>query len=249
MLPAGPSGRDAGGALVSAGLAGTRGPSPVRALGAVLGSPARRAGFAVAAAGVTLLYTILLPFDYTQRFELANWRYLTAGLLAWAVALGVAMGLVLSVQAYAMRKVAAARVRTGTAGGAAFVVSLLPSFLCCTPIVPTLLAFAGVSGAGLYSATGSLQYFFATNQTGLLAASLALLVASGWWGLRKVAGAECLAGQCCAGDQHGAGDQRGASTVDAGRAGEPAGGGVAAQAHVPGTGSSWQQAQVTGEER
>jgi hypothetical protein len=219
VLPAGAFGRDAGGPLVSAELAGRRRVSSWPALAQVLGTPARRAGFAVVAAGVTLLYTILLPFDDTQRFELANWRYLNAGLLAWAVVLGIAMALVLSVQAYAMRKVAVARARTGAAGGVAFVVSLLPSFLCCTPIIPTLLAFVGVSGAGLYATTGSLQYFFATNQTGLLAASLALLVASGWWGLRKVAGAACLSGECGTGEAcraAPAGDQHEVSTADEG---------------------------------
>jgi hypothetical protein len=181
---------------VSADLTVRRRVSSWSALLEVLGSPARRAGFAVLAAAVALLYTVLLPFDYTQRFELANWQYLNPGLLTWAIVLGVAMALVLSVQVYAMRRVAVARARTGAAGGVAFVVSLLSSFLCCTPIVPTLLAFVGVSGAGLYSTSSNLQYFFATNQTGLLAGSLALLVASGWWGLRKVARAACLSGEC-----------------------------------------------------
>lgn len=185
---------------MTAEATGARRPSLRLALGEVLGSPARRAGFAVAAAAVTLLYTLLLPFDYTQRFGLANWHYLNAGLLAWSAALGVAMALVLSVQAYAMRRVAAARVRSGAAGGAAFAVSLLSSFLCCTPVIPTLLAFVGVSGAGLYATTGSLQHFFATSQTWLLAGSLALLAASGWWGLRKVARAACLSGERGTGD-------------------------------------------------
>jgi len=34
----------------------------------VLGTRGRLTGFAMVAAAVTLLYTILLPFDYTQRF-------------------------------------------------------------------------------------------------------------------------------------------------------------------------------------
>jgi hypothetical protein len=193
---------------VTAEAAGARRPSLRAALGEVLGSPARRAGFAVAAAAVTLLYTILLPFDYTQRFGLANWHYLNAGLLAWSVALGAGMALVLSVQAYAMRRAAAARVRAGAAGGAAFAVSLMSSFLCCTPVIPTVLAFAGVSGAGLYAATGSLQHFFAVSQAWLLAGSLALLAASGWQGLRKVARAACLSGECGTGDARRPGPPR-----------------------------------------
>lgn len=167
------------------------------AVGEVLGSPGRRAGFVVAAAAVALLYTILLPFNYTQRFELANWHYLDASLLAWSIVLGVGMALVVCVQVYAIRRVARARAAAGAAGGVAVVASLAPSFLCCTPIVPSLLAFVGVAGVGLYGTTGAVQHFFAVSQSEFLAASLAVLALSGWWGLRKVAGAACLPGDGC----------------------------------------------------
>jgi len=167
------------------------------ALAEVLGTPGRVIGFLVAAGVVTFFYTLLLPFDYTQRFELSNWDYLSAYLLVWAIVLGLAMGLVLSVQVYAMRKVVSARAASGAAGGVAFVVSLLPSFLCCTPIVPSVLAFVGVSGVGLYTTTGTLQHFFAVHQTEFLAASLVLLVLMAWWGLRKVARSQCFSEEGC----------------------------------------------------
>jgi len=170
------------------------------ALFEVLGSPGRAVGFVAVSAAVGLLYSILLPFNYTQRFELANWHYLDGSLLAWAVALGVGMGLVVSVQAYSMRRVAEARSAAGTAGGLAFLASVAPSFLCCTPIIPSLLAFVGVSGVSLYSTTGTLQHFFAIHQSELLAASLALLALTGWWSLRKLARADCLSSQGCAVD-------------------------------------------------
>jgi hypothetical protein len=174
------------------------GPATLRAaLGEVLGSPGRLAGFVVVAAVVALAYSLLLPFDFTQRFELANWHYLSAGLLAWSIVLGACMGLVASVQVYAMRRIARARAAAGTAGGVAFVASLAPSFLCCTPVIPTVLAFVGVSGVGLYGTTGTLQHFFAVHQTQFLAASLALLALTGWWGLRKIATAACLSDDGC----------------------------------------------------
>jgi len=169
-----------------------------KALAQVLGTPWRMAGFLMASTVVAFFYTLLLPFDYTQRFELANWDYLSAYLLIWAIVLGLAMGLVLSVQVYAMRKVVAARAASGAAGGVAFVASLLPSFLCCTPIIPSVLAFVGVSGVGLYTTTGTLQHFFAVHQTEFLAASLVLLALMGWWGLRKLARATCLSEEGCA---------------------------------------------------
>jgi len=168
-----------------------------RALAEVLGTPGRIAGFLAAAGLVAFFYSLLLPFAYTQRFELANWDYLDAYLLTWAIVLGLAMGLVVSVQVYAMRKVAAARAASGAAGGVVFVASLLPSFLCCTPIVPSVLAFVGVSGVGLYTTTGTLQHFFAVHQTGFLAASLALLAFMCWWGLRKVARSQCFSADGC----------------------------------------------------
>ncbi len=169
-----------------------------QALAEVLGTPGRVGGFLAASGVVAFFYTLLLPFDYTQRFELANWDYLDAYLLTWAIVLGLAMGLVLSVQVYAMRRIAAARAASGAAGGLAFVVSLLPSFLCCTPIVPSVLAFVGVSGVGLYTTTGSLQHFFAVHQTEFLSASLVLLALMCWWGLRKVARSHCASEDGCA---------------------------------------------------
>lgn len=197
MLPAG----ERGVAPVSAAITGPSRRGTLRgALGEVLGSPGRLAGFAAVTAAVALLYTILLPFDYTQRFELANWNYLDSYLLAWAIVLGAGMGLVVSVQVYAMRRIARARAAAGTAGGVAFVASLLPSFLCCTPIIPTALAFVGVSGVGLYGTTGTLQHFFAVHQTEFLFASLAVLALTGWWGLREVASAACLSEKGCDAD-------------------------------------------------
>ena len=169
-----------------------------RAFAEVLGTPGRIGGFLVASSVVAFFYTLLLPFDYTQRFELTNWDYLDAYLLTWAIVLGLAMGLVLSVQVYAMRRIAAARAASGAVGGVAFVVSLLPSFLCCTPIVPSILAFVGVSGVGLYTTTGTLQHFFAVHQTEFLVASLMLLALMCWWGLRKVARSQCLTEDGCA---------------------------------------------------
>jgi hypothetical protein len=172
-------------------------PSVVSTLVDVLATPWRGLAFAVTAAAVTFLYTILLPFAFTQRFGLGNWRYLNGPSLAWSLILGMGMALVLMTQVHAAREVTAAR--SGALGGVAFVTSLLPSFLCCTPIIPTLLTFVGFSAVSVYGLTGGLQHFFATHETEFLVGSVALLLLSAWWSLRSIAGAACLAGACAAG--------------------------------------------------
>lgn len=141
------------------------------------------------------LYTILLPFEFTQRFSLANWNYLDPYLIAWSVVLGVGMSLVITLQIYAMRHIRSTQ--TSALGGFAFIGSILPSFLCCTPIIPTLLAFIGLSTVSIYGTTGALQHFFAVNQTTFLSGSALLLAISGWWSIRSVAKADCLNDACC----------------------------------------------------
>jgi hypothetical protein len=169
-----------------------------RAITETFATGGRRLAFALLGAGISLLYSLLLPFAFTQRLEFANWDFLTGGQLAWSVVLGGAMAFVLVVQFHAMRRVASARVATGATGGVAFVVSLLPSFLCCTPFVPTLLAFLGVSGLALYSTTGAVQHVFATYQPEFLGGSLLLLLVTAAWGLHRVATAPCCADDRCA---------------------------------------------------
>jgi len=212
-----PAGRNGAALVTVTSTSKVRAGSVRAALAEVLGTPGRVAGFLVAAGVVACAYSLLLPFASTQRLAWSNWDYLTAPLVAWSVALGVAMGLVVSVQVRAVRRVVAARAAAGAVGGLAFVASLLPSFLCCTPIVPSVLAFIGVSGVGLYTTTGTVQHFFAVHQTEFLASSLTLLVAMAWWGLRTVARASCLAEDGCAVGPMAAGDQqahdRGASAA------------------------------------
>lgn len=174
------------------------------ALRALAADRASRVTFLALAALITTAYTVVLPFAFTQRLSLANWHFLTGRLLLFAVALGTGMALVLTVQIYAIRRAVAARrlAGGGALGGLALTVSLLPTFLCCTPVIPTVLATFGLSAVGVYSTTGTLQRFFDANQTPFFAASLALLAATGWWSLRRVAAARCLDPAGCATDSH-----------------------------------------------
>jgi len=168
----------------------------------VAGDRVNQIVFAAVAAAAGFGYSILLPFDYTQRVSFANWRYF--GLRYATFTAGFALGLawVVTLQVHAMRRIArnasAARLRRGgPAGALAAVVSLLPSLLCCSPVVPTLVGLIGLPAATQLQTTGTITYFFATRQDWLLGGALALLAASGLWSVRKLARAACLAGDGC----------------------------------------------------
>jgi hypothetical protein len=191
-----------------AALAGSR-----RAWPAVLGLAARDRVNQVVFVAVLLAVgfgdSILLPFDFTQRISLANWQYFDARYVAFTVAFAIAMAWVITLQVHAMRVVSAnarrssAPRRGGPLGALAAVVSLLPSFLCCSPIVPTLVGLLGLSATTQLRTTGRIEYFFATKQDLLLLASLALVLGSGLWSMRKLVRASCLADDCCATDGGG----------------------------------------------
>jgi hypothetical protein len=148
-------------------------------------------------------YSVLLPFDFTQRISFANWHYLDARYVAFTLAFALGMAWVLTLQVHAMRRIVRNAARdvparnNGPIGALAALVSLLPSFLCCSPVVPTVVGLFGFSAATRLNTTGSIQYFFATKQNWLLYGALALLVASGLWSTHKLARAECLAESCC----------------------------------------------------
>ncbi len=159
--------------------------------------------FAVVAAGAGLGYSVLLPFDYTQRISLANWQYFGPRYAAFTAAFALGLAWVVTLQVHAMRTIArtaasSGRPRRGGLGGTlAAAVSLLPSFLCCSPIVPTLVSLIGLPVATQLRTTGTITYFFATRQDWLLAGALAVLAASGAWSVRKLARAACLAQDGC----------------------------------------------------
>ena len=183
---------------------GTAAPRRWRAVtGEVARDRAGRAVFAAVAAAAGFGYSVLLPFDYTQRISLANWQYFGPRYAAFTAAFALGLGWVVTLQVHAMRRIARTAAssgrprRGGLAGALAAAVSLLPSFLCCSPIVPTLVSLIGLPVATQLQTTGTITYFFATKQDWLLGGALALLAATGLWSTRKLARAGCLAGDGC----------------------------------------------------
>lgn len=154
--------------------------------------------FVVVATAVGLGYSILLPFAFTQRMSLRNWHYLDARFVAFSAAFGLAMGWIITAQIFAIRRVT--RQRGGALAGTGAFIALLASMLCCTPIVPTILGFAGLSGISLAHTSGRVQYFFATKENLILAASLGLLVIAAVWSTSRIVRAACVDGSCTVDD-------------------------------------------------
>jgi hypothetical protein len=170
----------------------------------VAGDRVDRVVFATVAAVAGFGYSVLLPFDYTQRVSLGNWQYFGPRYAAFTAGFAVGLAWVVTLQVHAMRRIARnARAsgggprRGGPVGAVAAVVSLLPSLLCCSPAVPTLVGLIGLPTAAQLRTTGTITYFFATKQDWLLGGALALLAATGLWSVRKLARAACLAGDGC----------------------------------------------------
>ncbi len=152
--------------------------------------------FLVTALVVAFAYSMLLTFAYTQRFSFANWKYLDAYLATWSVVLALGMAVVVVLQVYAIRRIATTRPRVGALGGLAFVGSILPSLLCCTPVIPTVLVFVGFSTVSVYGTTGTLQYFFATHESEFFVGSLLLMALTAWWSIQRITKAGCFLDGC-----------------------------------------------------
>lgn len=147
-------------------------------------------GFAVLLFGFTTAYILVLPFSYTLRLSFANWDYLTPELGAFAVAFGVLLAWVVICQVYTVRR-AAGRARGSGTTLVGAVVGVLPSIVCCTTLVPTLLGLLGASAGTGFGTSVGIQAFFALHRTWFLVAGVVLLGASAGWATRRVRRAGC----------------------------------------------------------
>ena len=133
------------------------------------------------------LYVFTLPAAYTGGvIGLVSLRYLNAELLFFAIALAALLSLALTLSIYAFR--ASVRQRSSSLTLGALLSSVAPASLCCTPLVPTLLAILGASTPQIFGLTGRIQGFFATYEPLILAFSLILLLLSVGLAARSILG-------------------------------------------------------------
>ncbi len=133
------------------------------------------------------LYVFTLPAAYTGGvIGLVYLRYLNAELLFFAIALAALLSLALTLSICAFR--ASVRQRSSGLTFGAMLSSLSLAAICCTPLVPSLLALAGASTPQIFGLTGRIQGFFATYELPILVFALVLLLLSLRLATRNVMG-------------------------------------------------------------
>ncbi len=157
------------------------------------------------ALGVFLLalafYFFTLPAAYTGgSIGLVSLRYLNAGLVAFSLALALLLSLVLPLNIYGLR--ASLRRRGAGLSATGVLASLAPSSLCCTSLVPSLLAALGASTPQIFRMTGLIQGTVARYELLFLAAALVLLILSLHLAASNIAGS-------CSLPERGVSDARG----------------------------------------
>ncbi len=157
------------------------------AVGLVLSRPAYRLLALIIFVPMLALYLFLLPSAFTAgSIGLISLRYLNAELAIFSVLLAALLSLSLALNIYAFRSSARRKGRALTAG--ALVSSLLPSTLCCTPVVPTIMAFMGASTLQIFGLAGKVQGFVAAYETAFLSLASILLLISLRLAARSVMG-------------------------------------------------------------
>ncbi|PSR37728.1 MAG: hypothetical protein C7B44_02355 [Sulfobacillus thermosulfidooxidans] len=154
----------------------------------------RRLGF-ITFIIITAFYSLFLPEASTQQLRWQNWHYLTPMMGLYSVGFGMVISWVVVVQWWAMKQTIAFHSQASSM--LAVVVSALPNLLCCTPILPSLLAFAGIPLTSLWRISGPIQGFFAIHATAIEGASLLFAVLMAYWATRRMLHGACALQDGC----------------------------------------------------
>jgi hypothetical protein len=143
-----------------------------------------------------LLYSFILPYEFTQQFSFSNWSFLNTRLIIWLIVLSISMSAVISLQIFAIGQIDLIKKPKGGLTAFSFVGSVLPNLLCCSPFIATLLSLLGFSGLSLYNTDGTFQHFFATWQTEFFVGSLVLNSTVLIWGFIRISKSQCCSDIC-----------------------------------------------------
>ena len=131
------------------------------------------ATFLILSALVSVFYLFLLPSLPDGTFTLYAIAFITPLQVAFAFVFGILFSLVIVLNEYSF-KIRAAGAKGLTVGS---ILASLVNGLCCTPLIPTLLALFGASTPVLFEYSPRIQAFFEFNYPYFyLLSALALLV-------------------------------------------------------------------------
>lgn len=125
--------------------------------------------------GATAFYLFMLPSPAVGGLSPAALHYLTPSLAAAAVVLGFGFALAVAINAGAIAQRRHAAEVVGIGG---LIASVLPGSLCCTSVIPSLLAFLGLSTSSILGTTGRIQSIFALHEEAFIAVSVAAVLVS-----------------------------------------------------------------------
>ncbi len=146
--------------------------------------PAYLAPYPALAFGIGILYALLLPGLLLGGLRWEYLRFLTPSQIAFAVGIGLLLPLVILADVFLWRhpRCAVPGGRPRAAVASSLLVSIVPNALCCTPIIPSLLALF-VSGSTLVTISVPVQHALAVYEPELFIVSLLLL----WLAIRLAA--------------------------------------------------------------
>jgi hypothetical protein len=157
------------------------------ALGALFAERAYLFLFLALSGLVSVLYMFLLPSLPLGALVPYAIEFITPVQVAFAPIFGVLISLVAALNVYAFR-IRASSAKSLTVGS---VLASLVNGLCCTPLIPSLIAMTGVSTPVLYAISPRIQAFFEFNSQSFYALSVVLLLISVHYLSRSVS-------SCCA---------------------------------------------------
>jgi hypothetical protein len=146
----------------------------INAIRLVLGSKKYFIAFFAIAAFAFLAYSYLL-FGSTLNLALPKVFGFSIYLIFVSMMIGVLLSLTIVMNVFAFANGA---VKGGKTGLGAALIALVPGSLCCTSVIPALLAAFGASTATIIRITGTIQGPFAAYETGFIALSIGLLFLS-----------------------------------------------------------------------
>ncbi len=146
--------------------------------------------FTVLSVLISLAYLLLLQGSSLNLYTPKVVFGFDAVSLAVSIALGIMLAMSVSLNAFAISK----SIKSGSkmSIGAA-VASIAPVTLCCSSIVPNLLATIGMSASAIISTSGAIQGPLATYEPVLMVISLTLLALSIYTTSKNIA----KSGECC----------------------------------------------------